>query len=315
METRANHLVIGLFVLLVAGAAFGFVYWMKNFGESGSTRVYYILFDGSVGGLSQASEVLFNGIRIGRVRRLNIHREDTRKVRVEVGVRGDTPIRMNSRAQIEHRGFTGQAVVQITAGSLDSPLLAKASGDEIPTIKSDPAASASLLEAAPEALSNANALFVRLNNLIANNEDSIRNTVQNVESFSSTLAANRKDISEIIKNAKDLSERFNRISDKFETAVDSVTAFATTDGESFLQQAKNAAASMRRLALKLEEAVGDSADGVVKLAKRSLQEFELFMRDGRRAAQNLDRVLERIDQNPRSFLFGGSNVPEYNPKQ
>lgn len=315
METRANHIVIGLFVLLVAGSAFGFVYWMKKYSESGSSRAYYILFDGSVGGLSQASEVLFNGIRVGRVRQLNIYAKDTRKVRVEVTVRGDTPIRANSRAQIEHQGLTGLAVVQITAGSLDSPMLAAASSDKIPVIKSDPAASASLLQAAPEALSNANALFVRLNNMIANNEDSIRKTVQNVESFSATLSANKNDVAEIIKNAKELSARFNRISDKFETAVDSVTSFATTDSESFLQQAQSAAASMRRLAVKLEESVGDSADGVMRLAKRSLKEFELFMRDGRRAAQNLDRVLERINQNPRSFLFGGSNVPEYNPKQ
>jgi len=252
---------------------------------------------------------------VGRVRRLNNDGTDTRKVRVEVAVRQDTPIRVNSRAQIEHQGFTGLAAVQITAGSLDSPLLSGTTGAEIPVIKSDPAASASLLEAAPEALANANALFVRLNNMLANNEDAIRNTVKNVESFSTTLAANKNDIAEIIQNAKDLSARFNRISDKFETAIDSVTAFATTDSESFLQQAKNAAASMRRLAEKLEESVGESADGIMRLAKRSLEEFELFMRDGRRAAQNLDRVLERIDQNPRSFLFGGSNVPEYNPKK
>lgn len=315
METRANHIVIGLFVVIVFGAAFGFVYWMKNFGDTQSARAYYILFDGSVGGLSQASDVLFNGIRVGRVRRLKIYRKDTRKVRVEITVQGNTPIRVNSRAKIERQGLTGLAVVQITAGSLDSSLLVAASSNDVPVIKSDPAASASLMEAVPETLSNANALFVRLNNLISNNEDSVRKSVQNVESFTSTLAANKNDIAEIIKNAKQLSERFNRISDKFEAAVDSVTSFATTDGESFLQQAKSAAASLRRLAQKLEESIGDNADGVIRLAKRSLKEFELFMRDGRRAAQSLDRVLERIDENPRSFLFGGSSVPEYNPKQ
>jgi phospholipid/cholesterol/gamma-HCH transport system substrate-binding protein len=39
------------------------------------------------------------------------------------------------------------------------------------------------------------------------------------------------------------------------------------------------------------------------------------MRDGRRAARSLDRVLEQIEKNPQSFLFGGSTIPEYTPNQ
>ena len=41
----------------------------------------------------------------------------------------------------------------------------------------------------------------------------------------------------------------------------------------------------------------------------------MFMRDGRRAARSLDRVLTKIEQNPQSLIFGGSSVPEYNPTQ
>ncbi len=89
----------------------------------------------------------------------------------------------------------------------------------------------------------------------------------------------------------------------------------TDDGQSFLAQAQEAAQAFRDLAQKLDKSYGDSAEGLTRFAKDGLKEFELFMRDGRRAARSLDRVLEQIERNPQSFLFGGSGVPEYNPSQ
>ena len=66
METKANYLVIGAFVLAVLAAGFGFVYWMQSFGSGGEKR-YQIVFEGGVSGISTASNVLFNGIRVGKV--------------------------------------------------------------------------------------------------------------------------------------------------------------------------------------------------------------------------------------------------------
>ena len=97
--------------------------------------------------------------------------------------------------------------------------------------------------------------------------------------------------------------------------MDDLSGYVTADGESFLAQAQEAAQSFRQLAEKLDRSVGDSADGLARFAKTGIKEFELFMRDGRRAAQNLDRVLEKLEENPRSFLLGGSQVPEYTPGQ
>ncbi|MEC9369602.1 MAG: MlaD family protein [Pseudomonadota bacterium] len=315
METKANHLMIGGFVLLVLLLAFGFVYWMQNLGAGGSSKRYYILFQGSVSGLGTASNVLFNGLRVGKVTSLGLDPNDGRNVRVDVSIAGDTPIRANSRARIESQGLTGGAAIQLTAGTPDSPLIVPADDDKVAEIKADRATSQSLFEAAPEVMGNANALLVRLNDLVANNEDSIRKTVTNVENFTSMLDSRKEDIDALIKDARELTAQFRRVADKVEKAVDNVSTFVATDGDSFLAQAKQAAESFRQLAEKLDRSIGDSADGIARFAKDGLKEFELFMRDGRQAARTLDRVLERIERNPQSFLFGGSPVPEYNPSQ
>ena len=76
---------------------------------------------------------------------------------------------------------------------------------------------------------------------------------------------------------------------------------------------QGAAQSFKDLSGKLEVSLGANLDSVTKTAKDSLQEFGNFMREGRRAAATLNRVLEKFEANPRSFLLGGSQVPEYTP--
>lgn len=313
METKANNLLIGGFVLAVFVLAFAFVYWMSNIGTGGSQR-YYIVFEGGVSGINTASNVLFNGLRVGKVQSLSLDPQDSRRVRVLVSVDGATPVRTNSRARIESQGLTGGGAIALTPGTPDAELLVAAHPDTIPEIMADRASSQSLFDAAPEVMGNANALLVRLNDLVADNQDSIRKTVTNVESFTGMLNERKEDIAVVIKDARELTERFNRVAEKIEVAVDKFSEYVTEDGNSFLAQAQAAAESFRRLADKLEHSIGDNAEGLTRTAKSSLQEFENFMRDGRRAAQSLDRVLIQFEKNPQSFLFGGSTVPEYNPR-
>jgi phospholipid/cholesterol/gamma-HCH transport system substrate-binding protein len=315
METKANHLVIGAFVLAVLVSGFGFIYWLQNMGSGGGSKEYAIVFEGGVSGISSSSKVLFNGIKVGNVVDLELDPSDARQVRVLVTVSGNTPVRTNSRARIESQGLTGGSAIQITPGTPDTPLLVAKSEIEIPVIKADRASSQSLFDAAPEVMGNANALLVRMNDILADNQSSIRNTITNVESFTGMLDARKDDIDAVIRDAKALSEQIKRISDKIENSVDNFSKYMTDDGQSFLAQAQEAAQSFKKLAEKLDKSFGDSADGMTRFAKDGLKEFELFMRDGRRAAHTLERVLEQVERNPQSFLFGGSTVPEYTPAQ
>jgi phospholipid/cholesterol/gamma-HCH transport system substrate-binding protein len=276
METKANYLMIGAFVLGVLAFAFIFVFWMSNFTAGG--KQYYVVFEGSVAGLTTGSPVTLNGIRIGEVQSFALDPNDARKVRVLIDVRDDTPVRTNSRASMQSLGLTGGTAVQITPGTPDAEFLVASAVDPIPTIKADPGSGQGLFDAAPAALNNANILISRLNNLVAENETALTNTVTNVEQFTSMLSDKREDIS---------------------TAITSVS---------------EGAESFKSLSSKLEVSLGDNVDSLTRQANESMQEFSAFMREGRRAAATLNRILEKLEANPRGFLLGGSQVPEYTPR-
>jgi phospholipid/cholesterol/gamma-HCH transport system substrate-binding protein len=76
----------------------------------------------------------------------------------------------------------------------------------------------------------------------------------------------------------------------------------------------DAAKSFKDLSGRLEVSLGDNLDGLTRTAKDSMQEFGNFMLEGRRAAATFNRVLEKFEANPKSFLLGGSQVPEYTPR-
>ena len=72
METKANYVIVGIFTLAAILAAFGFVYWTAAIGDRGETIQLRVRIPGSASGLSRGSAVLFNGVKVGDVRRVFI---------------------------------------------------------------------------------------------------------------------------------------------------------------------------------------------------------------------------------------------------
>jgi phospholipid/cholesterol/gamma-HCH transport system substrate-binding protein len=310
METRANHLVIGAFVLGIIGLILGFIYWMKNDASGPAGKNYHVIFNGSVQGLTQASPVLFNGIRFGAVRSIELVPEDTRKVRALITVRSDTPVRTNSTARISQQGLAGFIALEITPGTPDAPMLQAKEGETLPVIYADPGGSG-MLAGVADAAGNANALLVRLNNLVANNEDSVRHTLTNLEAFSSMMNERKDDLGAAVQDARTLMTRLVDMSNKIDAAVDRIAGTTADSPDSAVSQLQQAAASFRQLAEKLDHTLGDRADGLTQQAQRGLREFELFMKDGRRLADSLDRVVQKVERNPSGFLLGGQTSPKY----
>jgi phospholipid/cholesterol/gamma-HCH transport system substrate-binding protein len=193
-------------------------------------------------------------------------------------VRDDTPVRENSHATIQSMGLTGGSGVQITPGSPDSPFLVATADNPIPVIQADSGSGQGVFEAGSAALNNANVFISKLNALIDQNEKSINTTMANVEQFTTMLAEKKEDIGQAITDVKDGANSFKTLSSK------------------------------------LEVSLGDNMDGLTRQARDSLQEFGGFMREGRRVAVTLNRILEKLEADPKGFLLGGNQLPEYTPK-
>jgi phospholipid/cholesterol/gamma-HCH transport system substrate-binding protein len=253
METKANYLMIGGFVLGALAFAFVFIFWITNFADGG--KRYLIVFEGSVAGLTSGSSVSFNGIKIGEVQTFALDPTDGRKVQVVVGLSEDTPVRENSRAKITSFGLTGGKGVEITPGTPDSPLLVATDEDPIPTIQAARGATGGLFDAAPAALDSANAFLRRLDELVAANEQAINSTMTNVDEFTTMLNSKDEEISQTIRELNEGAKAFSELGSKLDSNVDVLTQQAKQgmqDFSSAMQEARRAAVTLNRILEKFE---------------------------------------------------------------
>jgi phospholipid/cholesterol/gamma-HCH transport system substrate-binding protein len=183
-------------------------------------------------------------------------------------------------------------------------------GEPLPVIYADPGGSG-MFAGVADAAGNANALLVRLNNLVANNEDTVRHTLTNLEAFSTMMNERKDDLGAAVQDARTLMKRLVDMSNKIDAAVDRIAGTTSENPDSAVSQLQQAATSFRQLAEKLDHTLGDRADGLTQQAQRGLREFELFMKDGRRLADSLDRVVQKVERNPSGFLLGQQTSPKY----
>ncbi len=252
METKANYLMIGGFILGVLAFAFLFVFWIANI--AGGGKNFLVVFDSSVAGLASGSRVSFNGIQVGEVQSFELDPADSRKVKVVVSVREDTPVRQDSRARIQSLGLTGGSGVDITPGTPESPLLVATAEESTPTIRAIKGGGG-LFDAAPAALNSATEFIQRLDDLVAANEKAITDTLTSVDEFTTMLNAKSAEIDQAITDVNEGAKSFRDTTDKLEGHVDALGGQAKQGMKEFtttMQEARRAAVTLNRILEKFE---------------------------------------------------------------
>jgi phospholipid/cholesterol/gamma-HCH transport system substrate-binding protein len=177
METRAPFIIVGAFVLAAIGAVFGFVYWLHNSAGTGARTLHHVQFDGSVSGLLVGAAVLFNGIQVGEVTDLGLAVDNPRRVNVTIAVATGTPVRADTKAGLDFQGLTGVPVIALEGGKDVGPSIGAQ------TLIADPAAGLSMTQAARNALG-------RVDSVLAENAEPLKDTIANLKTFSAGLAKN-----------------------------------------------------------------------------------------------------------------------------
>ena len=195
METRANYVLIGAFTLAVIAAAFGFVLWFQSLHTTKQRSPIRIVFEGPASGLRNGGSVNFNGIRIGEV--VSVKLDNPRRVVALAMVENNAPIRKDTLVGLEFQGLTGVAAISLKGGE-ENALAVPLDEDGVPMLTADPSALQDVTESIRATLQN-------VNRLVADNQESVKNSLRNLETFTAALARN----SEKIDNVMALKIRFD----------------------------------------------------------------------------------------------------------
>lgn len=222
MESRANYALVGLFTLAVLAALFGFVYWF-NSGGGGRHIDVRVIFSGTVTGLGRGSSVLFNGLRVGEVTRIELQPDDPRRIYAVIQVESTTPLRVDTRARIEAQGLAGVVAVQLLGGDPESPPLAAMPGQSMPVIVAERSELQDMIETVRAIAKRADEVLGSVDGLVKDNADSISNTVKNVEKFSIALGNNSDGLDKLMQSFGAIADTVAPLSTKLGVLSDELT--------------------------------------------------------------------------------------------
>jgi phospholipid/cholesterol/gamma-HCH transport system substrate-binding protein len=190
METQARYPIVGLFTLLIVAAGFLFVYWLHSFSNAGALAQYRIRFEAPVIGLRPGVAVLFNGLRVGEVTSVRFDPAAPKILMAQIAVDVTTPIRQDTQVGIDAQGLLGGATVSLTGGASTAILTPGANG-EPPLLVASAGETQSLTVAAKTALS-------RLDGILSDNAQPLRDMIANLSTFSTALARNSGRVDSIL---------------------------------------------------------------------------------------------------------------------
>ncbi len=218
MESRGNYVIVGAFALVVLTAALGFILWLSQSRDNFLTKQYIVEFKGSVQGLSANAPVYFNGISVGRVIRISFNPDNPQAVSALIEISDATPVRVDTRAQLNYQGVTGVADIQLTGASNTAQVL-EGSSENPPIIIAEPSLIQDLIAGGREVLSEARILLTRTSAILGENGGLINSSMRNVDKFTSALADNTDQVEEFMQSVGGAAKSISKATDRLDNIV------------------------------------------------------------------------------------------------
>jgi phospholipid/cholesterol/gamma-HCH transport system substrate-binding protein len=280
METKANYVAVGAFVLACVIGLVVTIMWLAGVQYAQEYSYYEADFKGPVTGLGKGTVTRYNGIDVGRIADLKFNPNDPQSVIVTLQVQPGLNIREDSVASIDSQGITGGSFVEISGGTAKSPLLTARPGQKYPIIRTKQSGLLQLEQSAPEVVAKLNVAATRINDLLNdNNRRAIAHVLANLDETTEVIARRSADIDAILKNTNEATANLNKASANLQPTLDHVDLTVNkfgkvaTDADAFI-----------------------NGDGLAQLSS--------LIGDLRRLVTNLNKFSDQLNRSPTSLIFG-----------
>jgi phospholipid/cholesterol/gamma-HCH transport system substrate-binding protein len=294
METRANYVVIGAFTMAAVVAAFLFVMWIAGYTTPGGHRLFQVVFNGSVSGLSNGANVNFNGIKVGEVTHLTFSRSDPHQVVADIDVSADAPIDRNTKARLETAGITGAAAVALLGGSTPGAPLVGENGQPAVINAEQSMQLQDILDNVGALSIRATAVLDDAEKVITDNAAPIHSAIENVDVFSKALADNAPGIDAALKSVGELGKQIGPLAARLQTLSDDadrvVQSIDPAEVRSIVDNVQNLSAKGVSVVDRADKLLADNSDSI----HSTLQNADIFAKTLADNAPNVDTTLKNL---------------------
>jgi phospholipid/cholesterol/gamma-HCH transport system substrate-binding protein len=306
METRARHLAVGAFVLVLVICGGLFAIWIAKFSGQVTFVPYYTRFSGSVSQLRIDTTVLFGGIPVGRVTDVRIDSENSELARVDFVVREGTPIRTDSQTTIEIQSIAGGVGLQISRGTSNSELLPP--GREV---KGGISPLEKLVAQAPNLLNKLTQIADNLNGMLnAENAAAMTETLSNLRDLSVSLNSHQQQLDALLTNGNTAVNNFSEAGASLKSLADQLNKSAgamTGDARKAVQSFQQMSNAFKDTADQLNGVITDNREPLKQFTGSTLYEATDLIAQLRELAGSMARISQEIERDPARFFLSDRN--------
>ena len=319
METRANHIWVGVVTLALLALLAVAIVWMARLNDGGKHE-FDIFFKQSVDGLAKGSSVNYSGVPVGQVKQIELWKKDPSFVRVRISVDKEVAIRVGTTATMQG-SFTGVSNIQLEGASKDAPLIACGTQDrraacpeDVPVIPTKRGGLGELLNSAPVLLERLATLTERMTQVLSDkNQASIENILANTGRLTNGFADASPELRRTLQELQGtLSEARGALA-SFQTAAGSAQRMIDDDVKPLVGQAAQSLKTINQASAQLDGLLTDLRPGAQRLSAQTLPEAEAAIRDLRASTKALRGATEKLNDQGVKGLLGGQQLPDYKP--
>jgi phospholipid/cholesterol/gamma-HCH transport system substrate-binding protein len=312
METRAHHVLIGLFTVIVVTGALLFGLWLAKSSVDTEFKDYEVVFNEAVSGLSKGSSVQYSGIKVGDVVTLRLDPKDPRRVLARIRLGGDTPVKEDTRAKLALTGVTGTSIIQLSGGTPQSPEL-KGKDGQLPTIVASPSPIAVLLSDSNELISGVNTLMHNANLLFSvENIERISSTLEHLEETTGTIADQRGDIRQAMQQLASVGKQANNMLEQTTALMRNANGLLNDHGKQALGSAEQAMKSLEQSSTTINKLLATNQESL-NSGMQGLNGLAPAIRELRETLTSLRAISQRLEENPSGYLLGREKNKEFAP--
>ena len=312
METRAHHVLIGLFTVIVVAGALLFGLWLAKSSVDSEFKDYEIVFNEAVSGLSKGSSVQYSGIKVGDVVSLRLDPKDPRRVLARIRLGGETPIKEDTQAKLALTGITGTSIIQLSGGTPQSPKL-KGKDGESPTIVASPSPIARLLNDSNDLMAGVNTLMQNANQMFSTaNVERVSKTLEHLEQTTATIADQRGDIRQAMQQLSAIGKQASAALEQTAALMRNANGLLSDQGQQVVGSAERAMKSLEQSSATINTLLTNNQDSL-NSGMQGLNGLAPAVRELRETLTSLRAISQRLEANPSGYLLGNDKNKEFTP--
>lgn len=227
MEAKTNYKFVGLATIILLAGLLTASLWLSFGFDKKRYKTYVVYMAEAVSGLTEESQVKFNGVKVGYINSIEISKLDPQQVKLYLKIQDGTPVTVSTKASLVSQGITGNNFLGLSAETPTTVRLKASPGEKYPVI----AYKSSFFKQLENTVAEVSEGMKQL--ISEKNTKNLSIAIENLTKVSNTFANNSKDIEDTLKEFPllmkeirdsvtkfaDMSEDVSNASDSFSSAM------------------------------------------------------------------------------------------------